>query len=112
MRTARHFPTRKTTEKPRCFSCEIIVLKNAIDFALGNAIPLELYSSTLYFVEQESWRTDIHKEFFGLGPTLVRFADIWKRERIIKGGIVVSSPEEAAKVKHFGQEFSGRLDLG
>ncbi len=88
------------------------LVRDAIAFSQRNGIPLELYSATHYFVEQESWRTDIHTEFFNLAPTLRDFASLWEKERIIKGGIVVASAEEEAEVRRFGQEFRGRLDLG
>lgn len=87
------------------------VLKEAIDYAAENGIPLELYSADNYFAEHESWRTEIHRDFFGMGATVVPFADLWQQERIIKGGIVVSTPEEEARVKRFGAEFKDRLNL-
>ena len=32
--------TEKTTEKHTCFSCEIIVLKNAVDFCAGFSLAI------------------------------------------------------------------------
>jgi len=40
----------------------------------------------------------------------VDFTKIWERETIIKGGLVVTNPEEDAKVKDFCLQFKGSLN--
>lgn len=85
------------------------VVREAIEFARQNDTYLELYSLTRFFVERESWATKIHREFFNLEPTVVDFTGLWERERIIKGGLVTASAEEAAKAKTFRLRFNHRL---
>jgi Cof subfamily protein (haloacid dehalogenase superfamily) len=85
------------------------VVREAIEFTRQNDIYLELYSASRFFVERESWATEIHREFFNLKPTVVDFTGLWERERIIKGGLVTASPEEAAKVENFRLKFKRSL---
>ena len=85
------------------------IVREAIEFARANDIYLELYSATHYFVEQETWATEIHRQFFGLEPTVVNFTKLWKRERIIKAELMTSTPQEAAKARSFYIQFDGRL---
>ena len=85
------------------------VLKEAIEFAHLEDIPLELYSATQYFAEHENWSTEAHRRFFDLEPTVVDFNGLWERETIIKGGLVAMSREEVEKVKSFGKQFDSSL---
>jgi len=85
------------------------VVGQAVEFAHLNDIYLELFSSTHYFVERESWFSQIRREFFGLEPTLVDFTDLWRQERFVKAQLITSSPQEAAKAKKFYTHFDGRL---
>ena len=86
-----------------------VVLEEAIEFAHLEDIPLELYSATHYFAEQENWSTQAHRQFFGLEPTMGAFDGLWERERIIKGGLVALSHDEADKVMTFCKQFDGSL---
>ena len=85
------------------------VVRQAIEFAHSNDISLELYSTTHYFIERETWSSTIHRQFFGIQPTLVDFTKLWERERIIKGGLVAISPQEAAKARDFQLKFKASL---
>jgi len=85
------------------------VVKQAVEFAHSHNIDLELYSATHYFAEHETWSTDAHRQFFGIEPTIVDFTNLWERERIIKGGLVATTPREVAKVEDFCHQFDGRL---
>jgi len=85
------------------------VLKDAVAFAHMEDIPLELYSATQYFAERESWSTQAHRQFFAIEPIMVDFDGLWERERIIKGGLVALSHEEADKVNRFCEQFDGSL---
>ena len=85
------------------------VVEQAVEFAHRNNLNLELYSLTDYFAERESWSADAHRQFFGVEPIMVDFNGIWERERIIKGGLVVTSAEEDAKTRDFCRQFEGRL---
>ena len=81
------------------------VLKEAIKFVRREGIPLELYSATHYFAERGTWSTAVHRQFFGTPPTMVDFTGLWERERIIKGNLVITTPEEAAKAAGFQRQF-------
>ncbi len=85
------------------------VVKQMVEFAHRHEIDLELYSATHYFAERETWSTEAHRQFFDLEPTIVGFTRLWERERIIKGGLVTTTPEEAAKAKIFCRHFDDSL---
>jgi len=85
------------------------VLEQMIEFAHQHDLNLELYSATHYFAERETWSTDAHRQFFGIEPTMVDFTDLWERERIIKGGLANTTPQEVARARDFCQQFSDRL---
>jgi hypothetical protein len=86
-----------------------LIVKEAVEFARSNDIYLELYSSTRYFVERETWATEVHRQFFKLEPTVVDFTDLWSKERIIKGGLVVASAQEVAQARSFRLRFNRSL---
>lgn len=85
------------------------VVRETIHFARQHEVYLELYSASRFFIEKETWATEIHRQFFNLEPTVVNFDRLWERERIIKGGIVAASPEEIARVEEFRRQFSQSL---
>ncbi len=85
------------------------VVREGIEFAHQHDVYLELYSASRFFIERETWATEIHRDFFNLEPTVVDFTGLWERERIIKWGLVTASPEEAAKVKSFRLHFDRSL---
>jgi len=84
-------------------------VKQAVDFAHRHRVDLELYSATHYFAERETWSTEAHRQFFDIEPTIVDFTRLWERERIVKGGLVTTTPEEAAKAKSFCRHFDDSL---
>ena len=86
-------------------------VREAIEFAHRHETIIELYSATDYFVEQETWATDIRRQFFGLQFTVVDFADLWQKERIIKGSITISTAEERAKAESFYRHFEDSLSF-
>jgi len=86
-----------------------LVAKEAVEFARSNEIYLELYSATRYFVERETWGTDIHRQFFDLEPVVTDFTKLINQEQIIKAELMTSSPEEVAKARSFYLEFHNRL---
>jgi len=85
------------------------VVQQAVEFAHLNDVPLELYSTAHYFVEQETWASDIRRQFFGIEPMVVDFTKLWNRERIIKGGLTTSSPQEVAQARSFCLHFDSSL---
>ena len=85
------------------------VVKRAIEFARQNEMNLDLYSTTRYFVEQETWSAVVHRDYFGIPPTIADFNTLCEEERIIKAGLVAVSPQELAKARHFHREFGDSL---
>ena len=85
------------------------IVRRVIEFAHLNEISIDFYSATRYFVERETWSAVVHRDFFGISPTMVDFDKLCERERIIKAGLVAISPEEVAKVRRFHREFSDSL---
>ena len=87
------------------------MVRQAIEFAQGKEIAIDFYSSTRYFIEQESWSSEIRRQFFGIQATIEEFAGLWERERIIKGTLVVKSVEEKARADILRQHFNDRLSF-
>jgi Cof subfamily protein (haloacid dehalogenase superfamily) len=87
------------------------LVRQIVEFVHLNEMHMDLFSSSRYFVERETWASDIRREFFGLQPVVVDFNQLWRQERIIKGTLVVRSLEEKARVEQFRQHFSRRLSL-
>ena len=87
------------------------VVRQLVDFAHENDIYLELYTAGGYFIERETWSADIHRRFFGLEPMVVDFGQLGPRERLLKGELVVRSPEEKAKARRLQQRFRKSLDF-
>jgi Cof subfamily protein (haloacid dehalogenase superfamily) len=85
------------------------VVRQAIKFAQLNDINIDLYSTTYYFIAQETWSSKVHHDFFSLQPILVDFDNIWQRERIIKLGLVATSPREAANAEKLYLRFKDSL---
>ena len=85
------------------------VVGKMVEFAHRYEIDLELYSAMRYFAERETWSTQAHREFFGIEPAIVDFTRLWEGERIIKGGLVTTTPEEAAKANIFCRHFDDSL---
>ncbi len=85
------------------------VLRRAVEFAHRHEIGIDFYSATRYFVERETWSAVVHRDFFGIPPTITDFDEICERETIIKAGLVATSPDEVSRAKHFHREFGDRL---
>ena len=82
-----------------------------VELAHRLGVNLDLYSTTRYFVEKETWASDIRRRFFNIPPNVVDFTKLWPQERIIKGTLTVRSPEEKAKAEIFYQRFNGQLNF-
>lgn len=85
------------------------VVQRAVKFIQENDIEIEFYSATRYFSRHDNWSTQAHSEFFGIDPAIVDFDGLWERERVIKAGMTVATPEEAAKARRFESEFADEL---
>ena len=86
-----------------------VTVSQMVELAHRHNLNLELYSASHYFAERETWSTNAHREFFGIEPTLVDFTKLWELERIIKGGLVTTNPQEADRAKEFCTLFDTRL---
>ena len=80
-----------------------------INFGREVGLDFDLYSITHFFAERETWATDIRRDFFKLVPTIVDFGDVWRKERMIKAALVVSSAEDMAKANEFYLHFKDSL---
>lgn len=87
------------------------VVRRMVEFAHQHEIDLELYSAMRYFAERETWSTEAHREFFDIEPTILDFTGLWEKERIIKGGLVVTTAEEQTKARSFHLHFDSSLRL-
>jgi Cof subfamily protein (haloacid dehalogenase superfamily) len=85
------------------------VVRQMIEFAHSHDIDLELFSTTHYFSERETWSTGAHRQFFSVAPIIGEFTGLWEQERIIKGGLVVMNPQEEASATSFGNHFADSL---
>ncbi len=85
------------------------LVRQIVDFAHHHETTLDLYSAAHFFAERETWATDIRRQFFGLETTILDFDKIWLQERIIKGTLVVRSPEEKAKADSLRLHFKDSL---
>jgi len=88
-----------------------MVVKQATEFAHLNGINLEFYSADHYFVERETWGSDIRRDFFHILPTIVDISKLWQKERIIKGVLTVRSPEERAEAEILYLQFKDSLSF-
>ncbi len=87
------------------------MVKEMVDFIHEHEMRIDFYSSRQFFVEKEDWATDIRRSFFGIEPTLTDLNRLWQSERIIKGTLVVRSPEEKAQADSFYRYFNDRLNF-
>ena len=85
------------------------LVRQMIDTAHDCGVDLELFTVTHYFVERETWSTEAHRDFFNTPATIVDFHQVWERERVIKGGLVSTSPEEASRVAGFRRRLDHQL---
>jgi Cof subfamily protein (haloacid dehalogenase superfamily) len=85
--------------------------KEAIDFARQHNIHFDLYTSTEYFIERESWAVEIRRQFFRIEPTFKNLDEVCMRERIIKGTVIIRTPAEKALAVEFQKQFQGKLSF-
>ena len=101
----------KTGEEVYVEPIERQLVREVVEYRHQQQIDLDLYSSARFFVERETWATDIRRQFFGLRPIVCDFSEIWPKERIIKGTLPVSSAEEMSKADSFRQHFRDSLSF-
>ena len=73
------------------------MVRQMVEVAHRDNLDLELFTVTHYFAERETWSTEAHRQFFGVYPTIVDFAEVWERERIIKARWYPSPPRKPPK---------------
>ncbi|MDP2919007.1 MAG: Cof-type HAD-IIB family hydrolase [Dehalococcoidia bacterium] len=81
----------------------------AVEFGRQSNLHIDLSSSTRYFIEKETWAVDIRRQFFRLEPTFADFAEVCKKERVIKATIITRTEAERARALDFQNQFRGRL---
>ena len=87
------------------------LVKDIIDYALQEGIPLDLFSRTDYFALKEDWRTDIRRTFFNVSCKIANFHSLWKTTEIIKAGIAVRTSEEIELARRFATHFGDKVNL-
>jgi Cof subfamily protein (haloacid dehalogenase superfamily) len=87
------------------------LVRQAVKYARRHEVEIDFYSATQYFIEHESWVTDIRRDFFGLKSTITDFNELWRKETIIKGTIVVRTDEEKLKAGEFCDYFENNLNF-
>ena len=87
------------------------IVKRASEAALEDGVPLDLFSRTHYFVMKEDWRSTLRRRFFKIGATTIDYNTIWQKEKIYKGGIVVSSDEDRRKASVYIAKFRDCLNF-
>jgi Cof subfamily protein (haloacid dehalogenase superfamily) len=79
--------------------------------AVRDNIPLDLFSFSGYFVTEKSWRTEMRRNLFGIEAIIEDFGTLWKREKILRGGIILNTPEDESRVNLFSRNISDNLSL-
>jgi len=69
----------------------------------------DFYSVSDFFVEEETWASEIRRKFFHLKPVVTDFNSLHKRERIIKATLVVRTEQEKAEARKFVKYFEDML---
>ncbi len=101
----------KTGEEVYADPINTEIVRQMAEYIHGVEINMDLYSANRYFIERETWATEIRRKFFGLEPTLVDFTRLWQQERIIKGTLVVASAEEKSRANDFYLHFKDSLNF-
>ena len=86
-------------------------VRQIVDFAHLNEINLEFYSADHYFVERETWASDIRRDFYHTPPTVVDISTLWQKERIVKGVLTLLSSEEKARAELIYLQFKDSLSF-
>jgi hydroxymethylpyrimidine pyrophosphatase-like HAD family hydrolase len=78
-----------------------VVAKKASELALDRNIMLDFYSLRDFYVMRKSWRSDIRRDYFGIEARVADFTTLWQYERLIKGTLIYSDPEEEKATRHY-----------
>ena len=88
-----------------------MIMKQAVEFTQLNGINLEFYSADRYFVERETWASDIRRDFYHTPPAVVDFGKLWQQERLIKGVLTLRSPQEKTEAELLYRQFKDSLSF-
>jgi hypothetical protein len=83
--------------------------QEAVEFGRQSKLHIDLYSSTRYFIEKDTWAVDIRRQFFRLEPTVADFAEVCRKERVIKATVITRTLAERARALEFQNQFRGKL---
>ena len=86
-----------------------LLVKQVTEFTHLNRINIGFYSAEHYFVERETWASDIRRDFYSIPPIVADFTKLWQKERIIKGTLTLHSAEEKAKAELLYLQFKDVL---
>ncbi len=87
------------------------IVRKACESAARDNIPLDLFSFSTYFATAKSWRTELRKKLFGIEAVVEDFDTLWRREKIIRGGILLNNTEDEDRVKEFFRKMSKDITL-
>ena len=87
------------------------VVRRAVASAHGYGLDIGLYSSERYFVEQNSWASDLRSDFYHTVPVVDDFNRVIEEERIIKAALTLSSDADRKQAKLFYGEFPDTLNI-
>lgn len=85
------------------------LMRDAVTFARGDGLHIDIYSATHYYIERETWAAEIRRSFFRIEPIISNLDAVIDRERIIKGTVIVRTDAEKEKARQFEAAFNGRL---
>jgi 5-amino-6-(5-phospho-D-ribitylamino)uracil phosphatase len=101
----------KTKDQIHVRAIDNRLIARAVESAHRNGIIMDLFTADGYYAESESWVTQIRRDYFKVEPTLADFSQLPLNMVIIKGTLVVRSPEEKAGAERLRREFQDILNL-
>jgi Cof subfamily protein (haloacid dehalogenase superfamily) len=87
------------------------IVNYVCELAVQDNIPLDLFSFSTYFATEMSWRTELRRKLFGIEAKVADFRTLWKRENIIRGGIILNTQEDKKRAEDFGLKIRESLNL-
>ena len=85
------------------------LVEKIVEYNRINKTVTDFYSVSDFFVEEETWASEIRRKFFHLKPLVTDFSSLHERERIIKATLVVRTEEEKASARKFVKHFEDVL---
>jgi Cof subfamily protein (haloacid dehalogenase superfamily) len=85
------------------------LIRQTIDTARKSNLHVDVYSSSRYFADREDWAVEIRRRFFRIEPTIANLNDVVRKERIIKGTLIVRTDAEKAQAIDIEKQLRGKL---